>query len=630
MGPISASPTTAFTVDARGPKMNNGTHLAQKYLDECAISDQTWDRTTQLRSYIRAGLALVPIPHGSKGPNTAGWDLAENCITNEEAAIRLRGNIGLAHAYSSPPTCALDIDQMDKAAIWLRERGIDLQELLDDPRAVRIISGVPNKGKLLYRLPEGTAPLPTKRIINESGLAVIEFRCASASGKTVQDVLPPSIHPSTGHTYHWGGSGKLSAIPDAPEPLIEIWRGFLQRMEPRTAKASITHVLHSINPVRGVDAETAAVAHGEGFPYTDINQQKLQLAVESRLKAVGSGIGYDDWFKCACEFKSLIAEGWPEPVALSLFDGFSKRAGGNYDPVNNLKHWHQIRISGNNIRTWRSLLRSSDEQMDHPTSGVKRYEDQIDWSDYGNAVLMRNLAGGNLKFCHETKTAYSWDGNRWEECQTGAALQRSAIKVAEHYSKNVEKATADLEASQNLSEEETKKRELRIKQLKAWVITCRSKHRLSSMEILAVKMPEIIIKIEKLNVDRFLLGVQNGVVDLRTGSLRSAAREDFVTKYCGTTYSPTAIAPRWLKFIEEITGRPTDPDLDRAGDVVRETVGRYVPRPHLARYLQKLVGYFATGLVREDKMIFFTGSGGNGKDIFINCTISSDGTQSIS
>jgi len=51
---------------------------------------------------------------------------------------------------------------------------------------------------------------------------VIEFRCASKSGKTVQDVLPPSYHPD-GHHYDWVGNGNPLQIPDIPPNLLSVW-----------------------------------------------------------------------------------------------------------------------------------------------------------------------------------------------------------------------------------------------------------------------------------------------------------------------------------------------------------------------------------------------------------------------
>lgn len=77
-----------------------------------------------------------------------------------EAAEKINGsNIGLAHLYSH--TCAIDIDDFDRAAAWFEQHGIDLAGLLMSENAAQISSGRENRAKLLYRLPEGVKSLPT-------------------------------------------------------------------------------------------------------------------------------------------------------------------------------------------------------------------------------------------------------------------------------------------------------------------------------------------------------------------------------------------------------------------------------------------------------------------------------------
>ncbi len=69
------------------------------------------------------------------------------------------------------------------------------------------------------------APIRTKQIVDpETGGMVLEFRCASANGLTVQDVLPPSIHPDTGKPYHWAGKGDWRDIPEIPDQLLAVWQ----------------------------------------------------------------------------------------------------------------------------------------------------------------------------------------------------------------------------------------------------------------------------------------------------------------------------------------------------------------------------------------------------------------------
>ena len=180
-------------------------------------------------AYIRHGWSLVPIPAGTKGPHTKGWNLKENALKSQSDLPPGYG-IGLAHAYSG--TMALDIDNWTITTSLLAEHGIDLQALYDAPDAVVINSGKPGHGKLLYQMPFGAA-LPSKKILH-SGIVAYELRCATASGLTVQDVMPPSIHPETVKPYTWAGKGHWTRLPVIPQPLLDLWNGMLNQDKERT------------------------------------------------------------------------------------------------------------------------------------------------------------------------------------------------------------------------------------------------------------------------------------------------------------------------------------------------------------------------------------------------------------
>jgi putative DNA primase/helicase len=63
-----------------------------------------------------------------------------------------------------------------------------------------------------------------------------------------------------------------------------------------------------------------------------------------------------------------------------------------------------------------------------------------------------------------------------------------------------------------------------------------------------------------------------------------------------TAVGPDGACPRWLQFLQEITG----------GDV------------ELQAYLKRLIGYSLIGEVREHVLVFLYGTGGNGKGVFLN------------
>jgi hypothetical protein len=180
-------------------------------------------------AYIRHGWSLVPIPANTKGPRTPGWNLRENAL-KAQGDLPPGYGIGLAHAYSG--TMALDIDNWTVTTSLLAEYGIDLQALYDAPDAVVINSGKPGHGKLLYTMPFGAA-LPSKKIMH-GGITAYELRCATVSGLTVQDVLPPSIHPETLQPYQWAGRGHWTRIPAIPQPLLDLWNGLLVQDKERT------------------------------------------------------------------------------------------------------------------------------------------------------------------------------------------------------------------------------------------------------------------------------------------------------------------------------------------------------------------------------------------------------------
>jgi putative DNA primase/helicase len=113
---------------------------------------------------------------------------------------------------------------------------------------------------------------------------------------------------------------------------------------------------------------------------------------------------------------------------------------------------------------------------------------------------------------------------------------------------------------------------------------------------LAATAPTIAITSDQLDADNYLLGVRNGVLDLRTGTLRDEQREDWITRSARVEYDQCAKAPTWLAFLDGIMAGDRD----------------------LIDFLQTLAGYCLTGDTREQKFFFFYGTGANGKSTFLN------------
>lgn len=218
--------------------------------------------------------ALVPIPSGSKGPTRKGWNLRENC----QLPPGWTGNVGLAHAYSG--TCALDLDRLADAEAYLAEHSIDLASLLDAPDAVQISSGREGRAKLLYLLPE---PLPTKALAK----GALELRCGTDSGLTMQDVLPPSVHPDTGQPYTW--IGDHTQIPPIPPALLALWKSLCK---PRVdINLNIAAELPELDTVLKMLAK-----HSNNAPYdSDDGDSFIKIGMAIHDATDGSPTGLEIW-----------------------------------------------------------------------------------------------------------------------------------------------------------------------------------------------------------------------------------------------------------------------------------------------------------------------------------------------
>lgn len=279
------------------------------------------DTSLAARAYVAHGWAIVAFNRGSKGPTHKGWNRREQCITTADEAGRVRANIGLAHAYSG--TCVLDLDDVPLANGWLAEHGLALADLFDAPDAVRISSGRANRGKLLYRLPPGIDPLPSKKPTG-SGL---ELRCATAGGRTVQDVLPPSIHPITHQPYRWEYAdpmfGDWRSPPTLPPQLLELWQSLIA---PAPDKPQ--------DPV-GIDLSAAA----------------------AMLERVEPDCDYDDWIAVGM---ALHHEYEGHPDALLLWDKWSS-AGLKYRDFADLSNrWQGFGQTTGRQVTIQTLMRLAD------------------------------------------------------------------------------------------------------------------------------------------------------------------------------------------------------------------------------------------------------------------------------
>lgn len=123
---------------------------------------------------------------------------------------------------------------------------------------------------------------------------------------------------------------------------------------------------------------------------------------------------------------------------------------------------------------------------------------------------------------------------------------------------------------------------------------------------LAIAQSYLRVADDVWDADPYLLGVRNGVVDLRSSELLPPSPQQWITRSAGAPYDPAATAESFLKFLDRV-----QPDAE------------------IRKYLHRLAGYCAVGKSNEQKFIVFVGRGANGKSTYMGLLMAALGEYAV-
>ncbi|WP_244458991.1 phage/plasmid primase, P4 family [Roseomonas fluvialis] len=194
-------------------------------------------------------------------------------------------------------------------------------------------------------------------------------------------------------------------------------------------------------------------------------------------------------------------------------------------------------------------------------------EGQFAPTEDGVALAFAAWHADDLRYCHETGEWLVWTGSRWASEKT---------RLAFDWARGV---TREIGGDKNGRA--------------AFV---------SGVERFAQADRNFATTVAALDRDPWLLGTPGGTVDLRTGIMRVARQEDFITKHTAVEphaaegFDPDLYCPVWMDTLRQVTLDDT-PLID---------------------FLQQWFGYSLSGDTREQRFVFIHGEGGNGKGIIAN------------
>lgn len=221
----------------------------------------------------------------------------------------------------------------------------------------------------------------------------------------------------------------------------------------------------------------------------------------------------------------------------------------------------------------------------HPAS-ADGADDSRSWADginseLGHAEMMITTYGGDLRFCPDFGRWLVWDGSRWEKDERGTIFRYATATMRAVHREIMERVPDGDGRAYGIA-------------LKAAAKTQTRAH-VSAVVGFATTDKRAVVLARELDADPWAFACANGTLDVRTGRLRSARRTDLITKRSPVAWDEDARAPSWEAFLAEAQ-----------------------PERAIRDFLQRLMGYCLTGVIREHIFPINHGGGRNGKGTFAN------------
>lgn len=199
------------------------------------------------------------------------------------------------------------------------------------------------------------------------------------------------------------------------------------------------------------------------------------------------------------------------------------------------------------------------------------------------ARLFVRLCGDRIRYCARLGGWHVWDERRWKRDEEG-----TVFRLAEELTPLIARVAGSLEGHDDP-----------VKVLK-FAVSLRGRRRLENVVAIAARQPGVVIPDpERFDADPWLLNVENGTIDLKSGTLRPHNRNDLITKIVPIVYDADASCERWRGFLMEIFQENTDQ----------------------CDFIWRAIGYSLSGINTEHCFNVLYGIGANGKSTMVDIIV---------
>ncbi len=195
-------------------------------------------------------------------------------------------------------------------------------------------------------------------------------------------------------------------------------------------------------------------------------------------------------------------------------------------------------------------------------------------TQFGNSKRFLAQHGKKFFYCEKIKTWFFWDKHWWRADQISYV-----VKLAMSSIESLWEVVDSVEDDKKYS----------------FVNFIKGSSNANHVNgVIRLSQTECTVEHSELDKNIYLCGVQNGVLDLKSGLLVDSDPEEYITRRFNAVYDNRADCKEWFNFLDMIQ------------------------KPDEIAYLQMILGYCLSGNVREKSFFIMHGTGNNGKSTFIN------------
>jgi putative DNA primase/helicase len=320
--------------------------------------------------------------------------------------------------------------------------------------------------------------------------------------------------------------------------------------------------------------------------------------VRSALKVIDADVSYPDWLAVLMAIKSTgwdcaetLAREWSESGDKFTADSFTK-AWDSIQPAGGVTLgtlFHMAKTAG-----WRAPSGSPlavSPLIARSGHAMEEHRDILNGRIFAEKqrerILRVDQTGDVLVFDNCTGWAKADDpvnATRKAARETLASMSEAAVALLQ---------SGNTEMSQKIAKQ---------------VAASSTLARMDAMAAVSWTHDGMTVSASNLNADPDLLGLPNGVLNLRKRVLTSFKPDTLITKRAGVDFAPDATAPTFEAFLEHVQ-----------------------PDPEVRRLLRQLAGLTLWGDPGVQRLFFFHGVGANGKTTFVEalCFVLGDYAVSI-